>query len=67
MRLRGTHYWITFADHNDTKHIREIGCESHTYCNASVHKKWFSDSLRLEVPPEGICPVCYSLYTLEMF
>jgi hypothetical protein len=67
MRLLGTHYWITYRGADDTKHIREIGDEHRTYCNASVREKWFSDNLRLDVPTEQVCPVCYSLYTLELF
>lgn len=67
MRLIGTHYWITYRGPDDTKHIREIGDRNHTYCNKSVHDLWFSDNMRTEVPIEQICPVCFSIYTLELF
>lgn len=68
MKLMWAHYWVTFDNAPYIQHIREIGDIRHTYCNAKVDSnKWRSDNIRMDIPIEQVCPVCYSLYTLELF
>lgn len=67
MRLVSLHYWITYPNTDDIRHIREIGDTNHTYCNASKNDRWFSDNKNLDVALEQVCPVCYALYSLELF
>lgn len=66
MRLMGTHYWLTYIDSDDMRHIRKIGDIPHTYCDVHIKGQWESHNMRLDVPFEQVCPICFTLYSFEL-